>query len=457
MRPEASTERHRAPSPRREGSDVPGDAAAGTAQARRGGKLPLVLLLLYVVLVYVRPHEFHPAFQGVPILPVVFALTFVAWLFGGTKRYDMALPSAGAGLIVCIAVGIALSGWPGGAVMLSLDFLPIVLFGWILACTADTASRIRVVMFALMVIGCVLAEHGIDQSVNGVGWSGAVPVEGSRITYLGFMNDPNDLARLFVISLPFALHFARRNAAGWQRLAGIVAVPLLMYGVVLTNSRGAYLAVMVMVAMMAVRRYGLLRGAALGTLPMMVLVALAPSRMSDLSADEESASGRVEAWYAGILMLRENPLFGVGKGAFIDHHELTAHNFFVQAFAELGLVGYFFWFAIVALGFVAIQSSIRSIVVEPGDRARADELHLGRALLGAYVGLLVTSMFLSRAYELTLFLMIGLAFAYRANVAARHPGVASVSLGPNVTRLLKWMIASIIGMYVLTKVLIQIG
>jgi O-antigen ligase len=268
------------------------------------------------------------------------------------------------------------------------------------------------------------------------------------------MNDPNDLARLFVTCLPFGLYFTRRGAPLWQRVAGIVSIPLLMYGIVLTNSRGAYVAVMVMVVIMAVRRYGAFKGIVLGAIPMLALIALAPSRMNELNADEESAAGRVEAWYAGILMFRANPIFGIGKGGFLDHHNLTAHNSLVQVFAELGIVGYYFWFALLATAAYALHELLRSSGRPEAPEAGIDDLALSRALLGSYVGLLVTSFFLSRGYELTLFLMLGLVFAHHLNLSSSAPELAAVTVGRFAWRISAWSIGSIAAMHLITKLLI---
>jgi hypothetical protein len=44
------------------------------------------------------------------------------------------------------------------------------------------------------------------------------------------------------------------------------------------------------------------------------------------------------------------PVFGVSYNSFTDHHERTTHNSFVLCFAELGLLGYFTWLALVVTG-----------------------------------------------------------------------------------------------------------
>ena len=81
-----------------------------------------------------------------------------------------------------------------------------------------------------------------------------------------------------------------------------------------------------------------------------VPVLVAFTRLAEVDAEEASAQGRVDAWYEGIQLLTEHPVFGVGWGMFSDYNfGLTAHNSVVLAMAELGLVGYTFWLALVGL------------------------------------------------------------------------------------------------------------
>ena len=82
----------------------------------------------------------------------------------------------------------------------------------------------------------------------------------------------------------------------------------------------------------------------------LIPVALAFTRLSELDAEEESAANRFDAWYEGLQLLFQKPIFGIGWGNFSDYNfGLTAHNSLVLAMTELGLVGYTVWFSFVAL------------------------------------------------------------------------------------------------------------
>jgi putative inorganic carbon (HCO3(-)) transporter len=125
---------------------------------------------------------------------------------------------------------------------------------------------------------------------------------------------------------------------------------------------------------------------------------------------EGSISGRLEAWGAGLQMLKESPLFGIGFGGFTDRHELTAHNSFVLCFAETGLVGYFFWIGLL----VATARDLGLLARLPAtDTAQEQVRRWARTVRLAFYTFLATAWFLSRTYIPTLYLLIAMGVGLR--------------------------------------------
>src|SRR5690606_835045 len=195
------------------------------------------------------------------------------------------------------SLSIARNGWVGGAVEHFTLFAPSLVAFVVLANTTTAPGRMTWVMVVFTASAALMAVHGVDQKSTGVGWTGMPLVEDGRIQYLGIFSDPNDLAMLFVIALPMALHLSGRGGLlGLRRLLWTGAAGLLVYGIYLTNSRGGMLALAAMLgAWLWIRRgpASALAVAACG----LVLMRLLPSRLSELDVNERSASGRVEAWY----------------------------------------------------------------------------------------------------------------------------------------------------------------
>ena len=304
----------------------------------------------------------------------------------------------------------------------------------------------------------VIAWHGIDQSIKGIGWTGAELSQETRITYLGFLNDPNDLAMALVMVLPMILHLAR-DLGFLLRMASYAAAGAVAYAVYLTNSRGSVLALGAMLFMYGILRYGVMKSVIV--LPMLFapLIALGPSRMADMSADEDSAEGRIEAWYEGVQLLIWRPLFGVGKGLFADHHGLTAHNSFVLAFAELGMIGYFFWLSNIVISWIMLQRLVQTAAAAdaaPQDVQKWEELRgAARTLLYGYVGGLVSAFFLSRSYVVILYLHIALVVAVYQMARAQRPDFAAITWSERSGKLVMMSIGSVFFMWLLTRVLLS--
>ena len=219
------------------------------------------------------------------------------------------------------------------------------------------------------------------------------------------------------------------------------AVPLalagvLIYGVYLSNSRGGLLALMAVFAYFFIKRS---RWRVVGGFFGLALAALVflfgPSRLGMMAGDE-SATGRLDAWYYGFQLLKASPIFGRGMNMFTDAYPLTAHNSFVLAFAELGLVGYFCWVGLLYVSFKTFT------LVQQHDRRLAPYAF---GLQAGLVGFSVAAFFLSRTYILLPYLFVALSAA-TLNIARRaHPACDFVFTGKD-RRNVVWVCLGIMGL-----------
>jgi O-antigen ligase len=308
----------------------------------------------------------------------------------------------------------------------------------------------------------IIAMHGIGQVDTGEGWSGARTVQGGRITYLGFLNDPNDLAVAFLTALPLAIYLAREAASMLLRWASYGAAGTTLYGIYLTNSRGGFVALLAMLGVYCFHRFGLLRTIVVGPLALVPLLIMRPSRMEDVSPDEASASERVEAWYTGLQLFFEHPILGVGRGNFTEHHWLPAHNSYILVLAETGLAGYLIWTALIGTTLVAlyrVETSLADGSASASPQSGPDAQHAAaaRAMLYSLVGFLAAAFFLSRSYIPILYLVLGLSVAVYQIVRQRWPSFNPVRLLPMLGRLLVLQSASIVGLWMLVRVLLAMN
>lgn len=419
---------------------------------------PFFYLLLYLGVLYIRPHEYIPAFMNVPALPLLLLTAFAIWLVRQPKQFEAPQFWLMPVLTVMLMLSVMFSGWLGGGIKVLSDFVPVVMLFYMVATSVDSLQRLRQLFMVLGIATTVIAWHGIDQSRNGIGWTGAELSQGTRITYLGFLNDPNDLAMALIMVLPMLFYLAKRSSfvirLGWYGAGATV-----LYAIFLTNSRGAVLAVGAMIGLYGVLHYGIFKS--LLVLPLIIapLALFGPSRMSDMSSDEASAEGRVEAWYEGVHMLISEPLFGVGKGMFAEHHGLTAHNSFVLAFAELGLIGYFFWLSNLVISWLMLQRLVRSSVPkngtgEPQEQGWTELQGAARTLWYGYCGGLASAFFLSRSYVVILYLHIAMIVAVFQLARAERPEFQALPMRPMALRLALLSLSSIFALWLLTRVLL---
>lgn len=400
------------------------------AAERCGDRMSLgyLVFLIYLALFFVKPFELFDFMADARPMLYVTAAVWLAAAVVAFKRRAFSSPRADAVLlclfVLCIGLSRVAAGWAGSSVSAILNFLPAaLLYFFVCAFVSDEKKLVQVgtVILLSVLFVCMLGIAAYHQ-----GWGAQeflfrqpktderpafipqFPLEDVgqmymwRVRGLGFMNDPNDFAQTIVMCLPWLAFFYRKGARVRNALFVYLPAAVMLYTVLLTNSRGALVALGLMVL------FGLRK--ALGVVPTVsalvlgVLVASVSSFTGgrEFSATEESAAGRIEAWYQGFQMLKSSPVFGVGYDMFTDHNRLTAHNSFVLCFAELGLVGYFFWLALIVRGF---QTANR-LADEPQPPANARLSLISSALRASLIGFLACAWFLSRTYQPSLFILL---------------------------------------------------
>ena len=424
--------------------------------------ISFALFLFYIFLLLTRPIElFDLPLQNLRPMLLMFALTLVASLLHAffenkvaARRLHLALLF---GLTIAIGLSVAANGWLGGFVKSIELFAPAAGLFVLASLNLTSARRIKltclVIAFGVLVTtllginayhtGFLSDKLVFQQNDDGNPYDPVpeklqqrleiqkgelyaeerapdepapempfiVPAQEKsgfflwRMRGLGFLNDPNDLAQAIVMCLPLLWVLVKKGAL--FRNLFIVWLPsiAMVYGILLTNSRGAILGAASLLIFGFHRALGTFRTLlAMAGLGMVVLAGVVGGSRG-FSSNEASAADRIDFWYDGIVMFRHSPIFGVGFGNFTDHTDLTAHNSFVLAFAELGILGFFFWCALLVVAFRLCGQTISQA------GADSDYARLATLIRASLTGFLVCGWFLSRTYQATLFLMLGMAIA----------------------------------------------
>ena len=387
----------------------------------RNAPFAFFLLCLYTASVLIRPHEFSIETSQMQFTRYFAIASFLALFL--TLRPIRFTPQLIMLLILTplIMISAYLNGWGTAGLIQSErlfvnSIIPFFLFSSLIA----TPGRQRTIMYLSLLAALIMVVNGHVQQASfdgqfgyGVGDSKTVNGEEMRITYLGFFSDPNDLGMFLTMNIPFAVYFSARSSK-LLKIGFAAIVPVLVYGIYMTRSRGTLLAGLGIAA-----AYFLISRAS--TKLIITLAVAAPfvatllSSYGGLTAADASVDGRLEAWYAGIHMLANNPVFGIGMGNFVEEHVRVAHNSYIHVAAELGVPGYSLWGGVIVLNLLAAYRLVReydrgnlddgSVVITEG---LAEELELNKTMLFSIIAFAIAAFFLSRQYVLTMFIFLGL-------------------------------------------------
>src|SRR5687768_180697 len=236
-------------------------------------------------------------------------------------------------------------------------------------------------------------------------------------------SNPNDLAAYCILQLAMALGLNAIEGKGPIRLAtrvGLLLVPLL---ILLTKSRGAFLgfAVFLLFALWGQKRRG--RAIGITLLVASAVIAIAPKNSLDrvfalrkieqtgnvAAADEEgSAEQRYEIWKVARLIIRENPVAGVGLGVYPMAHGLASrqpqfnptawgrrdtHSTYLNVTAETGFIGLFIFVASYLTAFLSVEGTRRKL-----KKLRPQTAQVLYAMEVGGVGFFVAAIFGSMAH-----------------------------------------------------------
>lgn len=220
---------------------------------------------------------------------------------------------------------------------------------------------------------------------------------------------PNVLAGVLAILAPFPLAlsiFGGVGRSGWARPAGGVCFLGMLAAIVLTQSRGAWLATAVMLVLMVTLRWrsGWLSISFGGMFAGILVYRLGFPQLLDTIAASNTLGGfdlRVEFWSRAIYMLQDFAFTGIGMGSFGRVADLLypffllapgraehAHNLFLQIGVDLGLPGLVAWLAILLAVISAAWVVYRTGRLNRNDLAAG----VGAAALASMVALVVHGM-----------------------------------------------------------------
>jgi len=335
-----------------------------------------------------------------------------------------------AALLLYAALTMLWSPDPAASNQVMSAMLTLFLVMTLLAMYPASPREFAIGIGSIVPCGMATAVYALHQFSHG----SISDVDNGRLvlsTASGYSLDPNYFALSFIIPLGIALAgiFYVRNL--FVRLVCIVAVPLMMFAVFVTGSRGGAIGALVCLVYFAVRSRYRIQAIALGIVALGGSV-FVPAMWDRILNDPGggSGSGRTYIWATGMHSFGDHWLFGSGVGSYQFNYDLNflqvyqrvfqgwsrpGHSIFFVSLNDFGVLG-------LVLVFACWYFTFRQMDIIP----KTSWLYgLRLACEGLVLGYFVAAFFFDPFYVKFVWLATTLPFMIRNMYAPRAFGVGA--------------------------------
>ncbi len=292
-------------------------------------------------------------------------------------------------LVGYIILTLPLVEWPGSVLRGNWEtFLKAVVFLFFTALTIDTEKRLK--WFVSVFVFCQVFRvlEPLYLNITQGYWGSATHLHGAEFAnrLSGAPADiinPNELGFVIATAIPF-LHYLLWPKGWLSKSVYLVLIPLLLYALILTMSRGGFIALLVVAFFVfkeSTRKSGLI---ALGVIIVFtsfsIMTPVQKDRYLSLidrdTAGGASAEGRLRGMVNEFKVGLSRPIVGHGLGTTPEAkaHKLgsrqASHNLYAEVLIELGIVGFviFIMFLMkIARKLSLVRKRIAGIVSDPGN------------------------------------------------------------------------------------------
>jgi len=439
----------RAQPPGRRVSKIRRSARLRSAPSCRRG---FVLFLILTAILYIRPADIFSELEGWPIYEVAIVFCLAASLPAVFRKLTWrSLSSQPAHLcVIGLLPAILLSHLSHGilwrARMDGLDFLKQLVFYFLLVGLLSTRRRLEVFLGMLFLcisavaLLSVLTYHGVlnignlnplHQNMAAVDTGDATQIV--RLLGTGIFSDPNDVSLILVTALMIGTNLFLDRKLWLRRLVLLPVIGLLGYAFYLTRSRGGFLSFMAACGVLIFCRYPWRRAIVILVIALPVVILLFGGRQTDIDLGDQNdtAQGRIHLWRDSLVLFHQSPIFGVGSNQLAEINGLVAHNSYIQAFGELGVVGGTLFVGVWCILFSDLSRLFRAL------RTNESKSFYGwiGCVLAILAGYAVGLCSLTRNYEVSTYVILGLAGAVASVLTAEHPELTLLRGVPLVRRI----------------------
>ncbi len=438
---------------------VPGAVARRATYINPLERLAFASLLVFLFLLHSRVLDLTISSLHIPIL-TLYSAAIAAFLGGGFLR--ALLHRVGFALVAFtfwMMLAVPFSVWPGGAAHVVEGWLKALLvYIVVVGLVTDfdqLRQAIRVLAYSILVLAVLALLFG-DMST------------GRLLLDRGRFSNPNDLAQILLMGLPFWWHIATSpSTKPSRRKWALAAMAPIAAAMAKTGSRGALIAA-VAVGLVWFWRSSISQKVLLtvGALTVVTLAALllpqslkeryftfvAPdepslgaTKLAPLGGDvqDEMEESAVSSTYGRWALLKDSiiltglhPIFGVGPGQFEVGQDIyswavrkhkgawqVTHNTFTEVSSECGIPALLLYLTVIWLAFRARRGPRPTWPARKLLPALAELGSVSLCLRLSLLSFTISAVFASFAYQTQLLVLAGLAAAYSRVAQAETGGI----------------------------------
>lgn len=392
--------------------------------------LPFIGLIIFLIFVYFEPNIFFPILGEIHASFIIAILTLIAALLAGARPPRAIQNKLFLLLLFVTIVSIILSPIPFfERTQAHLTHLLKVIALYFLVCVI-VSSKDYLVKFYYMTFGFGLLISTVSLLTVR---AGIEPLKGGKLTRMtnffgGIGDDPNEMGLLLLAMFPLPLYMMSQEKSVIKKIFYVMAAVIFLLCIIRTRSRGAFLGLLVVLAVLLWDNRK-----KVGTVVLISLIAvygafhahesfwermLSMQSKETIEADYNAFSRVLQAQYA-IDLIKTKPLLGFGIGNFkeakvrvlhLDREskeaDQVAHNAYLELASEIGIVGLLSFLSIVFLSLRYFTFAIKIFGKEDGDTKL---LLIANSLRAGFLGVLVVIFFLSEEFNRILYQWIALA------------------------------------------------
>ncbi|MFP6762314.1 MAG: O-antigen ligase family protein [Planctomycetaceae bacterium] len=402
-----------------------------------------------------RPAELIPALSGLPLYEVCIVVAMLLSRQGLMRNFApgslkcQPVTLCFIGVLMAIPISQITHMYLGGAWSGTVDFIKAGMLFALIVAVIDTWQRFERLLMVIALCAtisvclCIVDYAGLwdFQAITHVAENYGTSLSGAdlriqRMNGTGIFSDPNDISLLIVTTAIICLSFLTDIRRGPTRFAWLIPLAILAIGLLCTKSRGGLLAACTAGGMLLLFCYGKKAAIGLG-LPGLAALSLLAGRQSNINLSDGTGHQRITLWRDGLIELQSTQLFfGTGHDSYEDLAGLVAHNSFIHAYVELGIIGGTFFFGMFFFSVLGLfRLNTPQWQIQHPHQARFLPY---MAAMGA--GWTVGLMSLSRCYTVSTLMLLGLGAAY-LNLAGWNLRPRRLVIEwnwPHVQRLLVW-------------------